>query len=85
MLLMDRARPVQDLAGHFDLQRPSVSEHLRVLRNAGLVTETRHGRQRIYTLRPEPLRAVVMWLRPFDEFWRGRLRDLEALLAEDES
>lgn len=81
-LLRDGDKPVHELAVHFDLQRPSVSEHLRVLLDVGLVTETRHGRERIYSLQPAPLRDVATWLRPFAEFWRGRLHNLEGVLAD---
>lgn len=76
--------PVASLAAAFDMRRPSVSEHLKVLRDAGLVTEQRHGRQRIYRLRPEPLREVSAWLAPYEEFWRGRLANLRELLDTDE-
>ena len=54
--------PVHELAGHFDMRRPSVSEHLRVLLDVGLVGEDRSGRLRYYRLRPEPLRQVSEWL-----------------------
>ncbi|MFL6001127.1 MAG: ArsR/SmtB family transcription factor [Streptomyces sp.] len=73
-------QPVQALAGHFDMRRPSLSEHLRVLREAGLVSEQRSGRQRIYRLEAAPLAEVQDWLHPYERFWRGRLKDLGALL-----
>lgn len=47
-------QPVQALADHFDMRRPSLSEHLRVLRKAGLVSEQRSGRQRIWRLEAAP-------------------------------
>ncbi|CAM5492414.1 MULTISPECIES: metalloregulator ArsR/SmtB family transcription factor [Streptomyces] len=73
-------QPVQALADHFDMRRPSLSEHLRVLREAGLVSEQRSGRQRIYRLEAAPLAEVQDWLHPYERFWRGRLKDLGALL-----
>ncbi|WP_199853073.1 MULTISPECIES: helix-turn-helix transcriptional regulator [unclassified Plantactinospora] len=80
-LLLDRGeRPVQELAEHFDMRRPSLSEHLRVLRDAGLVVERRSGRQRLYSLRPEPLRDVAEWLTPYERFWRQKLTGLRDLL-----
>jgi DNA-binding transcriptional ArsR family regulator len=81
-LLADGPRPVNDLAGHFDMSRPSVSEHLKVLRQAGLVTETKHGRERLYRLEPAPLAEVHDWLHPYERFWRGRLRDLQQVLDQ---
>jgi DNA-binding transcriptional ArsR family regulator len=73
-------QPVQRLADHFDMRRPSLSEHLRVLRDAGLVVEQPVGRQRLYSLRPEPLREVADWLTPYERFWRARLADLRDVL-----
>lgn len=75
---------VSDLAGEFDMQRPSVSEHLKVLREAGLVSVEHRGRQRIYHVRPHPLREVAEWLHPYEEFWRARLTNLRELLDEQE-
>lgn len=82
-LLLDGPRPVQALADNFDMRRPSVSEHLKVLRDAGLVAERRHGRQHLYELRAEPLREVSEWLSPYERFWREKLATLRDLLDED--
>ncbi|MDT0270753.1 metalloregulator ArsR/SmtB family transcription factor [Streptomyces sp. DSM 44915] len=83
-LLRERgAQPVHVIAAEFAMRRPSVSEHLKVLLACGLLTETRHGRERHYALRPEPLREVAAWLTPYEQFWRQRLGALDALLAED--
>lgn len=82
-LLRDRPRPVNELARLFDMQRPSVSEHLRVLRQAGLVTDERRGRERLYRIDAEPLQAVASWLHPYEKFWQGRLRSLRNLLDEE--
>ena len=56
--LIETARSVNALAGHIQMSRPAVSQHLRVLLDAGLVTEQRHGRQRRYRLVPAQLRPV---------------------------
>ena len=55
-------QPVRELAAHFDMARPSFSEHLRVLREAGLVSERKDGRQRFYRLDAVPLAEVQDWL-----------------------
>ncbi len=57
-LLIEAARSVNALAGHFQMSRPAVSQHLRVLLDAGLVTEQRHGRERRYRLVPARLGPV---------------------------
>nr|BFF04920.1 hypothetical protein GCM10020241_65950 [Streptoalloteichus tenebrarius] len=75
-------RPVNELAAHFDMARPSFSEHLRVLREADLVSETRAGRQRLYRLEATALFEVREWLHPFERFWRDKLGGLRDLLDE---
>jgi DNA-binding transcriptional ArsR family regulator len=75
--------PVQELAGHFAMRRPSVSEHLRVLKDAGLVSEHRSGRQRLYRLEAAPLAEVSRWLSPYERFWREKLAGLRDLLDAD--
>ncbi len=82
-LLLDRGpQPVQELADQFAMRRPSVSEHLRVLKDAGLVTEEKAGRRRLYRLRAEPLQEVATWLTPYEQFWRAKLANLRDLLDE---
>jgi DNA-binding transcriptional ArsR family regulator len=73
-------QPVLDLAGHFEMARPSFSEHLRVLREAGLVSDRKNGRRRLYQLEAMPLTEVQDWLTPYERFWRERMSDLRALL-----
>nr|BFE58771.1 metalloregulator ArsR/SmtB family transcription factor [Dactylosporangium thailandense] len=75
-------QPVATLAARFDLARPSFSEHLRVLREAGLASETRSGRQRVYRLEPAPLATVRDWLEPFERFWARKLAGLGRVLDE---
>jgi len=62
-----------EIAGHFDVSRPAISQHLAVLRSAGLVTERRAGTRRFYRARPEGLSGLREWL---DSFWRGGLEQL---------
>jgi len=84
-LLLDGPQPVQTLAAHFDMARPSVSEHLKVLRTAGLVAENKVGRERHYFLEVEPITAVRDWIGPYEEFWRQQLAALHAVLEEEEA
>lgn len=79
-LLLDGERSVQEIAERFDMARPSVSEHLKVLRDCGLVSEEKRGRHRYYRVEPEPLHDLQSWLDPFERFWRVRMRDLGATL-----
>lgn len=82
-LLRDGPRAVNDLAGHFALGRPAVSEHLQVLRRAGLVREEPRGQYRYYHLDAAPLAEVDDWLTPFERLWRQRLRRLRDVLDEE--
>jgi DNA-binding transcriptional ArsR family regulator len=74
--LAEEEQPVMALAESFDMSLPAVSQHLKLLREAGLVTERREGRQRIYTLTAGPLREVADWVSHYDRFWRIKLKNL---------
>jgi DNA-binding transcriptional ArsR family regulator len=65
-LLRQRERSVADLFVSFHISRPVFSQHLRILRMAGLVRQRRVGRQRVYTLEPARLRAVRQWIAAYD-------------------
>lgn len=73
-------RSVNELAGLFDMSRPSVSEHLRALRENGLVDETQEGRRRVYRVTAEPLGDLMEWLTPYERFWRDRMAALGQVL-----
>lgn len=73
-LVRDRERLAGEIAGHFDVTRSAISQHLTVLKGAGLVTERREGTRRLYRARPEGLAE----LRSFVEaFWDQRLDGLK--------
>ena len=74
-----------DLADRFDITRPAVSQHLKVLRNAGLVSSRPDAQRRIYRLTDGGLDEVEAWLARVRTFWSQRLDRLEALLNETES
>jgi DNA-binding transcriptional ArsR family regulator len=82
LLLLDAPRTAGEIAERFDMARPSVSEHLKVLLDRGLVSERREGRTVRYSLTPEPLADVTSWLSPFERFWRARLTDLGTTLRD---
>ncbi|MFC9439756.1 ArsR/SmtB family transcription factor [Nocardia sp. NPDC057030] len=80
--LLDGEQTVQAIAERFDMARPSVSEHLKVLRDCGLVTEERQGRFRYYRLAADPLLALRDWLNPYERYWRDSLTELGKVLDE---
>ena len=81
-LLVESDRSVNTIAGHFEMSRPAVSQHLRILLDAGLVTEQRHGRERRYRLVPARLAPVRDWIAHYERFWDHHLQRLQKLLAQ---
>jgi DNA-binding transcriptional ArsR family regulator len=73
VLLKGGDKPASELAEPFGISFAAVSQHLKVLKEARLVSERRDGRQRIYQLRPQPLKEVVSWVDEFELFWNARL------------
>ncbi len=71
-----------ELSAHFELSRPAVAEHVKVLREAGLVADRPEGRRRIYHLTAAPLAELDEWLHPFEKFWRARLSALADVAKE---
>jgi DNA-binding transcriptional ArsR family regulator len=76
-LLLAAERPVADLVAATAMSQPAVSKHLRVLREAGLVSVRTDAQRRIYRVRVEPLRTIDEWLRPYRQLWSSRLDALE--------
>jgi DNA-binding transcriptional ArsR family regulator len=81
-LLAEGDRSVNAIAGHFEMSRPAVSQHLRVLLDAGLVNEERHGRERRYRLAPERLGPVRDWIAHYQRFWDDHLQRLQQHLTK---
>lgn len=76
-LLRRGERRVGDLAEDLGLAQPTVSKHLKVMREAGLVTVRPDAQRRWYRLVPDPLMQIDAWLEPYRQAWAGRLDDLE--------
>ena len=76
-LLGETERPVGELVDRLGLSQPAVSKHLRVLRDAGLVDVRGDAQRRLYSVRPEPLRAIYEWLAPYRRMWSASLDELE--------
>jgi len=71
-----------DLADRYEMSRPAVSQHLKVLRDAGIVRVRPDAQRRIYSLSDDAFDEVDTWLRKVREFWAPRLDRLEQLLTE---
>jgi DNA-binding transcriptional ArsR family regulator len=81
-LLLERPRRVGELASLTGQSQPGMSRHLRILREAGLVTVRQRAQQRWYEIRPGPLAEVDAWLAPFRKVWADHLALLEDHLRE---
>ena len=68
-----RERPVGDIVASLGVEQPSVSKHLRVLRDVGLVRVRRDGRQKLYRTNAEAIRPLHEWTGTFERFWRHQL------------
>jgi DNA-binding transcriptional ArsR family regulator len=82
-LLRRGSQPAGEIAGAFPISRPAISKHLRLLRRAHLVREHREGRNRVYHLNPEPLRAVDSWLDQYRTFWSANLASLKSFVESE--
>jgi DNA-binding transcriptional ArsR family regulator len=80
-LVRDEEVPAGRLAAEFDVSRPAVSRHLRVLREAGLLRERRVGKLRLYRADPAPLDELRTWL---ENYWAGRLEALRTVAEEEQ-
>jgi DNA-binding transcriptional ArsR family regulator len=80
-LVRDDELSAGEIAAHFDVTRPAVSQHLNVLKEAGLVNERRNGTRRLYRARPEGLAPVKQFL---EEFWDPRLEALKREVEREE-
>lgn len=75
--------PVNSLAEGFPQSRPAISKHLRILRESGLVSEQRQGRERVYELHPDRLAEIADWLLTYRDFWQTSLNRLKRKLEEE--
>lgn len=76
-LLCERERSVGELVGECGISQPAVSQHLKVLRDAGLVSARVDAQRRVYRIEPEPFRELDAWIQRYRKFWAGELDALE--------
>lgn len=76
-MLAASEQSVGEIERRLSLSQPTVSKHLRVLRDAGFVEATVDAQRRLYRLRPEPLKEIDAWLEPFRRFWEAHVDALE--------
>ncbi len=84
-LLVSSEQSVGEIERELHMAQPTVSKHLRVLRDAGFVESTVDAQRRLYRLRPEPLQELDAWLAPFRRFWSAHVDALERHLDRMDS
>lgn len=75
--------PLHELTARFPMGRTAISKHLAILREAGLVTDRKVGRETRYRLNAAPLREIQEWISFYDQFWTERIDRLKKLLEEE--
>ena len=76
--------PAGDLVNDAGISGPAISRHLKVLRQAGLIEQRAEGNKRLYSVRPEAMRAIADWTMDHRKFWEAGLDRLEGFLSEEE-
>lgn len=80
MLLSEERLTINNLADNFEMSRPAVSKHIKILHNAGFISIEDIGRERYCTLKKDGFEELQAWLSYFDQFWASKLTNLETLL-----
>ena len=81
-ILAEEPRSIGDIVDEFDVTRPAVAKHLKILEEGGLIAVRRQGRERINELKPAALKCAADWLNYFDQFWDDRLAKLKKAVEE---
>lgn len=81
-LLAQGESPAGAIAARFQISRPAISQHLQILLSAGVVAQSRKGRENLYRLVPDRLAPVRDWIRHYERFWGHHLDRLQQLLLE---
>lgn len=81
-LLAQKSLNVNDISNQFQISRPAVSKHLKILEECGLVIIQQQGRERICEAQPEKLREVSDWVEQYRQFWNEKLDSLERYLTD---
>jgi DNA-binding transcriptional ArsR family regulator len=80
MLLSEDSLTINSLADNFEMSRPAVSKHIKILYNSGFITIQDIGRERYCTLKKDGFEELQAWISHFDKFWTSKLKKLETLL-----
>ncbi len=84
-LLAHRSLTLNAVAGHFEVSRPAISKHVRILTECGLVSVKKQGRERYCRANLQPLEEVMAWTEKYRAFWSNSLDALENALLKDQT
>ena len=82
MLLSEDSLTINSLADNFDMSRPAVSKHIKILYTAGFISIKNIGRERYCILKQDGFEELQTWISHFDQFWTSKLKKLETLLSK---
>jgi len=83
-LLAAQEMSVGDVAASFKMTRPAIAKHLKILREAGLISTSQQGRETINQLNPARLKTVADWLEFYSNFWDGKLESLKTMVEVED-
>ena len=81
-LLSEKSQSINSLAENFDISRPAISKHIKLLESSGFISIENVGRERHCTLKRDGFIAIQSWMTFFDGFWNSKLNRLDALLSQ---
>lgn len=84
-MLVDKPLNLNMLSNQFDISRPAISKHVKILEECGLVVIHQKGRERICVPKLEPLGEIAEWVAPFRQMWESRLDNIEKYLSKLQS
>lgn len=81
-ILAKEALTVNEVADNFDISRPAISKHLKILKECGIVETKQQGRERLYKIKPQNLIPAFLWVEQYKSLWEDKLDNFEAYLKE---
>ncbi|MCR2821674.1 ArsR/SmtB family transcription factor [Lederbergia panacisoli] len=84
-LLAQKEMPISTITSHFSMSRTAIAKHLHILSEAKLVNGQKVGREKIYTLQPEPFEEIKQWLSYYDQFWNNKLSMLKTVVENNKA
>ncbi|MEP0265415.1 metalloregulator ArsR/SmtB family transcription factor [Dokdonia sp.] len=81
-ILAKEALTVNEVAENFDISRPAISKHLKILKECGIVATNQQGRERLYEIKPQNLIPAFLWIEQYKNLWESKLDNFEAYLKE---